>query len=108
MPHDPPRPPPVSPRAILAALAEVQRRGHWPLFQQLECDEPDLAEHVLEQVSQVHQTLLDSGAPAKVVRRLQRQVQSLVLVTVLSVRATRSPRYAKDSAPEIPAPEEEL
>jgi hypothetical protein len=86
-------PPPrqaISARAVLTALAEVQRHGHWPLFQQLERDEPDLAEHVLEQVSQIHQTLLDSHAPAKVVRRLQRQVQSLVLVTVLSVRAARS------------------
>jgi hypothetical protein len=56
----------------------------WPLFQELEAQEPELTEHVLEELSQVHQTLMASGASPKVTRRLQRQVQCLV--TVLAVR----------------------
>lgn len=85
MPNPPGRPP-VTARAVLAALAEVKRRGHWPLLQTLEREEPELAGHVLEELSLVHKTLLESGAPPKVVRRLQRQVQSLVLVCALSLR----------------------
>lgn len=96
---------PVSSRAILTALAQIKRSGHWPLFQQLEHDEPDLAEHVLEELSQIHQTLLDSAAPAKVVRRLQRQVQSLVLVVVLSIRATDGSRRSSATPPDIPSTE---
>ena len=87
MPDDPPARPPVTARAVLAALAEVNRRGQWPLLQTLEREEPELSGHVLEELSLVHKTLLESGAPPKVVRRLQRQVQSLVLVCVLSLRA---------------------
>jgi hypothetical protein len=78
--------PTITAKAILAALAEIKRRGHWPLFQQLEHREPDLAEHVLEELSLIHQTLIASGASAKITRRLQRQVQCLVLVTVMAVR----------------------
>ena len=87
----------------LAALAEVRRRGHWPLFQQLERDEPDLAGHVLEEVSLVHQTLLASGARPKVVRRLQRQAQSLVLVAWLCLR----PPDPADADPDPSTPNQE-
>jgi hypothetical protein len=84
--EDPKPKPTITARAILAALAEIKRRGRWPLFQQLESQEPELTEHVLEELSLVHQTLMASGASPKVTRRLQRQVQCLVLVTVLAVR----------------------
>ncbi len=87
MPPDPDgRPRPVSAKAVLTALAEIKRRGHWPLFQRLEHAEPELAEHVLEELSLVHQSLLASGGRPKVVRRLQRQVQSVVLVAWLCLR----------------------
>ncbi len=91
MPRDPARPPAISAKAILSAMNEIRRHGHWPLFQQLEHEEPELAEQVLEGVSAIHQSLLESRAPPRVVRRLQRQIQSLVLVTVLSVRAAHEP-----------------
>jgi hypothetical protein len=84
--EDPKPKPTITARAILAALAEIKRRGRWPLFQQLEAQEPELTEHVLEELSLVHQTLMASGASPRVTRRLQRQVQCLVLVTVLAVR----------------------
>lgn len=101
MSNEPSPAPRVNARAVLAALAEIRRCGHWPLFQQLERDEPDLTEHVLEEVSHVHQTLLKSGAPPKIVRRLQRQIQSLVLATVLSVRASHRQPFG-DESPDFP------
>ena len=87
MPPGPvPDPPPVSARAVLAALAAVRRHGHWPLFQRLERAEPDLAGHVLEELSLVHAALAASGARPKTLRRLQRQVQSVLLVAWLCLR----------------------
>jgi hypothetical protein len=80
------RPPRVSAKAVLAALASIKRHRHWPLFQRMEHAEPELAEHVLEELSLIHQSLLASGARPKVVRRLQRQVQSIVLVAWLCLR----------------------
>jgi hypothetical protein len=96
MSTDPTPKPTIAAKAILAALAEIKRRGHWPLFQQLEHQEPDLAEHVLEELSCIHQTLMASGASPKITRRLQRQVQCLVLVTVLAARQRAA---SSDSAP---------
>jgi hypothetical protein len=63
--EDPKPKPTITARAILAALAEIKRRGRWPLFQQLESQEPELTEHVLEELSLVHQTLMASGASRK-------------------------------------------
>jgi hypothetical protein len=87
--------PVVSARDVLNALSEIRRRGQWPLFQELESIEPELAEFVLEEITAIHHTLLKTGARPKAVRRFQRQVQSLVLVCVLSQR----PRPADDSTP---------
>lgn len=92
----PPRSSPVvSARDVLNALSEIRRRGQWPLFQELESIEPDLAEFVLEEITSIHHTLLKTGARPKAVRRFQRQVQSLVLVCVLSHR----PRPEGESSP---------
>jgi hypothetical protein len=79
----------VTASAVLAALSEVRRRGHWPLLQELEAIEPELTGFLLEEISAIHGTLLKTGARPKAVRRLQRQVQSLVLVSILSLRPIR-------------------
>jgi hypothetical protein len=97
-------PPPVSAREVLWALSEVRRRGQWPLFQELESVEADLASFVLEEISAIHHTLLGTGAKPTAVRRLQRQVQSLALVCVLSLRQSRGSNDVPPSQP--PQPEE--
>ena len=88
---DAPKPsnPTVTARDILNALSEIRRRKQWPLFQELEAAEPDLAEWVLEEITAIHHTLLQTGARPKVVRRLQRQAQNLALVCVLATRVNR-------------------
>ena len=85
---------PVTAHEVLAALSQLKRRGVWPLLQDMEHNEPELAYHLLEELSLVHKTLLDSAAPPKVVRRLQHQVQSLILVCVVALR----PSAAGDGA----------
>jgi hypothetical protein len=92
-------PAPVTASAVLAALSEVRRRGHWPLLQELEAIEPDLTGFVLEEISAIHGTLLKTGARPKAVRRLQRQVQSLALVAILSLRPMR--RDGDDDPPSL-------
>ena len=88
---DSPKPsnPTVAARDILNALSEIRRRKHWPLFQELEAAEPELTEFVLEEITAIHHTLLETGARPRVVRRLQRQVQNLALVCVLATRGHR-------------------
>jgi len=86
----------VTARDVLHALSEIRRRKHWPLFQELEKAEPDLTEFVLEEIAAIHHTLLESGVRPKTVRRLQRQVQTLVLVCVLAPRRSNP---AGDDAP---------
>ena len=89
MPESHPDPPPVPASAVLAALAEVRRRGQWPLLQDLEHVEPDLTNFILEELSLTHATLLKARATPKGTRLVQRQVQSLVLVCVLALRDSR-------------------
>ena len=96
-PH-PPRS--VTAHEVLAALSQVKRRGVWPLLQDLEHGEPELTHHLLEELSLVHKTLLDSAAPPKVVRRLQHQVQSLILVCVVALRPTAAGDGAGRPAPD--------
>jgi hypothetical protein len=90
--------PTITARDVLMALSEIRRRHQWPLLQELEGAEPDLAEYVLEQISVVHHTLLKTGARPQTVRRLQRQVQELVLVCLLA------PRQAGQSRDDTPPP----
>jgi hypothetical protein len=102
-PPQPPRPI-VSARDVLHAISEIRRRGQWPLFQDLEAAEPDLAEFVLEEITAIHHTLLKTGARPKAVRRFQRQVQNLALVCVLTLR--RSDRGDADHPLPPPAEQE--
>lgn len=76
--------PRITARDVLKAISEIRRRTHWPLLQELEAAEPELAEFVLEELSAIHHTLLQTRARPKTVRRLQEQVQSLVLVCLLA------------------------
>ena len=78
--------PPVTARDVLNALSVIRRRKHWPLLQELEKEQPDLAEFVLETISAINHTLHQTGVRPRTVRRMQRQVQSLVLVCLLAPR----------------------
>ena len=97
-------PPRITARDVLKALSEVRRRKHWSLFQELESAEPDLSEFVLEEISALHHTLLQAGVRPRTVRRLQRQVQTLVLVCVL---APRNAEPTRDEPPSIPPSNQE-
>ena len=76
----------VTARAVLRAVAELERQGPGPAMRLLEQTEPDLAEYVMETLSLIHRRLLALGGNAAQSRRVYRQVQGLVLVSVGSLR----------------------
>ena len=77
---------PITARQVLQALSEVRRRKVWTVVQELEKTEPDLTEFLLEEMSAIHQTLMATGAQPKIVRRLQRQVQVMAVVLIVTLR----------------------
>ena len=76
----------VHARAILAALAEFERQGSQRAMQTLEQLEPDLAEFTFERLTAIYHGILALGGPARKSRRLYRQVQTLVLVSIAALR----------------------
>ena len=77
----------VQARDVLAAVRQLRRQGRRRTMQQLEAIEPDLVEHILEELSRLHQRLLASGLTLQQTRRLYRQSETLVLVSLLALRA---------------------
>jgi hypothetical protein len=71
---------------VLRSMAELKRRGSHEMMQEQERLEPDLMEHVIEELSGVHRMLLDAGLASKRVRRISRRVEALVIVAVDSLR----------------------
>ena len=83
---------PVSSSTILQAVLEVQRRGNAAVLEQLEHEEPKLAEFLMESLSMIHQHILALGGPARRSHVAYRQVESLTLVCVLILRHHRGSR----------------
>ena len=76
----------VSARAILRAENELRRVGHRQALDQLEQTEPDLSSHLWEHLSAINRQLLTLGGPPQASHACYRQVQHLMLVTILAMR----------------------
>jgi hypothetical protein len=76
----------VDAKSILEAISELKRRGNSVIMQELESIERELASHVMEELSLVYQGLLRTGAKTKLVRKLNEQIESLALVSILALR----------------------
>lgn len=76
----------IAAKDILDAVTRVRRMGVESLLQELEQQEPDLAEIVLEEVSLIHQRMTSTGITAKKSRGLIRRIESLILVSVTAAR----------------------
>jgi hypothetical protein len=76
----------VDPKAILEALSQLKRRGNKVVMAELESIEPELAGHVMEELSLIYQSLSRTGARTKQFRDLYRQIESMVLVSILALR----------------------
>jgi hypothetical protein len=92
--------PPVSSRLILQTVIELKRRGTTTALEYLEQVEPDLADYVMESLTDIHYHILAMGATAKQSRRIYRRVEMLVLVSIAVLRDIReAPPGAPDRSP---------
>ena len=91
----------VEAKSILEAMAELKRRGNSVILQELESIERELASHVMEELSLIYQGLLRTGAKTKLVRKLNEQIESLALVSILALRKAYC-RLLEESAEETP------
>ncbi|MGB1125728.1 MAG: hypothetical protein ACPG4Q_11020 [Phycisphaeraceae bacterium] len=80
----------VSARDVLLAIHEYLRLGHTRVIENLEQREPDLAEHLMEGLSQIHRDLLNAGLDARHTRKLYRSVEALALVCVRALETAHS------------------
>lgn len=76
----------VSPKHVLQSLMRLKRQGSQRALEELEQLEPDLAEYLMEELSLLHQKLLELAGPPRRTRWLARRVESLALVLVASLR----------------------
>jgi hypothetical protein len=76
----------VDAKAILEALSELKRQGNKTVMAELESIEPELAGHVMEELSLIYQSLSRTKIRTKELRELYRQVEALVLVSILTLR----------------------
>jgi hypothetical protein len=83
---------------VLRAVMELRRRGHDEVLRELEAREPDLAEHLMEELGSIHRLLLETGATPKRVRRLSRRVEALALVMVAGLRHAHRRLWDEDAA----------
>lgn len=100
----------VSARAILRAENELRRVGHRQAMTQLEQLEPDLSSHLWENLSDIHRKILTLGGPPKASQRCYRQVQHLMLVTILAIRQAHKDLWQdlhEPPPPEVPEPPED-
>jgi hypothetical protein len=76
----------VSARDVLRAIEEVRRVGIDRLLLDWEQREPDLAEHLLEAISDLHHRVMEIAPHPKAQRRLIRQTETLILVLLTALR----------------------
>jgi hypothetical protein len=76
----------VTAKIVLEALRDVERRGSTRAMQELEAAEPDLAEHVIDGLTEIHRRLsryCDRPQQARTIYQFTRRV---LLVSVMALR----------------------
>ena len=76
----------VSARHVLQSTLELQRRRSRRVLSELEKLEPDLAEYVIENLTQLHHRLVRYAQSTKEARRIYRFAESTLLVSLLSLQ----------------------
>ena len=86
----------VTPRHVLRSVAELRRRRPRRVLSELERLEPDLAEYVIENLSQLHHDLAGRGLSRAAVTRVYRHAESTLLVGLMAQRAAYRELLAGD------------
>jgi hypothetical protein len=78
--------PRINPDQLQAAVEAVDRLGTWPLLSRLEQREPEVAEVVLEELTELHHELYHMGLSRPRLRRFGRRLRRLCCTVVLAMR----------------------
>jgi hypothetical protein len=87
----------VTARMVLEAQFELERRGAAALMRHLEKIEPELANFVLD----VYTKLSNLGGPPQKTRKAFRQVQTLLIVSIESLRRAHLELWEKQMGPAL-------
>jgi hypothetical protein len=91
----------VTAKIILSAQLTLERRGPAAFMQHLEKTEPDLANFALEALSLIHTRISNLGGPPLKSRRAFREVQTLLIVTIESMRRGHLELWEKQMGPAL-------
>ena len=91
----------VTARMVLEAQLELERRGADALMRHLEEVEPELANFVLETLSLIFQRMAGLGGSPQKTRKAFRQVQTLLIVSIESLRRGHVELWMKQMGPAI-------
>ena len=99
----------VTSRLVLRMLTELQRLGSRRVLEQLEAHEPDLAEFVMEELTNLQHDLWTTGASDQLTRRLYRRTEQLALTPIMALREAQA-HLLNDLAsdPDDPASDEPI
>jgi hypothetical protein len=76
----------VTPEHVLKALMELDRRGSTKILSELEKLEPDLVEHLLEDLTRLFHRLTDHGLSGADARKIYHRAEKTVLVCIMALR----------------------
>lgn len=92
----------VGARDVLRAIQQLRRQGLVRAISELEAVEPDLCEHLLEEITALHAEFSRISSTHKQVRKLDRRVQSLCVVLVQALRSGYQQLISGDTESEPP------
>jgi len=88
----------VSAQHILQAVVRLKREGSQRVLEHLESVEGELASYFMEELSMIHQRILDLGAPARRGQLLLRRIEALTLVCIGALRESHYQLWREDQA----------
>lgn len=89
----------VSARDVLRAIQEVRRIGIDRLLREWELREPDLLEHLLEGISELHRRVAEIAPHPKAERRLVRRIETLILILLTALRRALLRHWQEEPTP---------
>jgi len=91
----------VTARMVLEAQFELERRGAAALMRHLEKIEPELANFVLETLSLIYTKVSNLGGPPQKTSKAFRQMQTLLIVSIESLRRAHLELWEKQMGPAL-------
>ena len=93
----------VTAKIILQAQLELQRRGTRRIYALLEQTEPDLADVVLEETTDLYHQVIKTGATPKEARRIHHAAERLVLVSILALQKAHQALWQESTGQDLTA-----